>query len=113
LKPQKGGRAIHPADVIEQRGKLTPLQMHRILSTLHQRDPTWTVERIARAYDVEVRTIESMQKHLSLPFVFQDDTKIWQGTTEEPTQVVIQRSMGNKVELNILGQHIRVEKKAT
>lgn len=95
--PKKGGRAIHPADVAVRAGHLTPMQVHRILSSLQQSDAAWSVDRIASAYDVDARHLENMRQHLTLPFIEHDDAdddNAWQGTRTEPARWQVQRELG-------------------
>ena len=122
--PKKGGRSIHPADVIEMRGKLTPVQMHRMLVTMQQEEQAepgqrqqsandaaqyWSVGRVAAAFELDPAAVESMRRHLSLPYVIADEQRTYHGTVDIPANVFIQRSLGKTVETHILGEHLRLE----
>lgn len=129
-RPQKGGRPIQPASVREQHGQLTPLQMHRVLSSTKAEAEAataaaaaagggvappsyWTDERVARAYSIDTAAVTNIRKHLSLPFVMsRDGGMLWLGTTEVPVSVQLQRSLGHAETepLRFLGHHLAIEK---
>ena len=127
-RPQKGGRPIQPASVYELHGQLTPLQLHRVLSSTKAEAEAataaaaaggggpssayWTDERVARAYSIDTAAVANIRKHLSLPFVMsRDGGMLWHGTVEVPVSVQLQRSLGQTAEpLQFLGQHLAIEK---
>jgi hypothetical protein len=111
LAPMKGGRATHPRDVIESRGKLTPLQMHRILSSVQQRDPKWTMPAIAAAYSISENALASMLRHLALPFTVRHETGTWLGSPNLPPEIAIQKALGHHIPCSIMGQHLTIEKR--
>jgi hypothetical protein len=118
--PRKGGRPIQSADAIEQRGKLTPMQLHRVLSSLQQQptnSPDWTVTSVAEAYNLSPSAVSSLRATLALPFVSPSpgrEAGFWEGGTEEPVPVQIQRSLGQPVErTRILGGHLRIDRGRT
>jgi len=112
--PRKGGRPIHPADMIEQRGKLTPMQLHRVLSSLQQSSSEWGLSAAAAAYDVDPALLSSTRSALSLPFVAPSTRRergFWEGGPEEPVAVQLQRSLGQEVQrVRILGEHLRIDR---
>ena len=113
-RPQKGGRAIGPAEVVEQRGKLTPIQLHRALVTMQlergKAEPHWTPERVASQFEIDPAMVSALRRHLSLPYVFPYE-HLWVGTDREPPGIAVQQALGNKPEIHFLGEHLKLEKK--
>jgi len=111
--PTKGGRPIHMADVIEQRGRLTPLQMHRMLASTQAHDKKWSrIEDVARVYGVSAAAVTSVQQHLSLPYIVHESELQWHGGATFPTDIQIKRALGHATEVNMLGQHVRIDQEA-
>jgi hypothetical protein len=110
--PKKGGKPIQSAEAMEQSGKLTPMQLHRIVSSMQQDKQKWTVERVSATFSLDPTVVSSISKHLSLPIIVPDSNEpgMWDGYKRIPTNLVMLRSFQKEnPTLHRLGEHIRIK----
>jgi len=118
IRPRKGGRPIQQTDIVEQRGKLTPMQIHRLLaSTTVQQpgaQPDYTAEEAAKHFGIDAATAKLVRTHLSLPFVLPGAERgWWLGTPGVPVALQIERALGQadtEKPLRFMGDHIRIKR---